>query len=1111
MGMALLALSCGLLLGAANTAAAAPRLLLACEPANDLLAHLPAALKATRFASAAAAIGAANSGDTVMVLADGYPATPTVLSPALFATAKAQGAKLFVEFPAVVPGLTIGDEIEAGNMTFQRLVVVTEAFAASGLAKHRLLYAHGAQWVQAGPYAGRHAPPKCHNITLDVEGSTVETTVEGSWGELCGAATPCPIRYAGQLCTMNGSSNPAANGSILWESMQNTASPTMHWDREHVDSVSKWLGFCGVSPTGLALPEHPCTAAHTNTSGVFCGSCPPTPAPPPSGPTIQPLLVSARVAGYDTAIFGLNGSLPSPILFVHPHEPSVTIATTKLSSFVRGRFAPVGAWKLLWKELLYALVPWAGPVELEWEAAVHPAFDKDEVLPPSAEVEASMTGVEWLRGRSGLLPGPTQLARISELLDPRWVDTSSELSNCSYGECKARLWAPAGGERGDGRGGILEGYTNLIQADGAQYQVLEFRGDCTCETAMAFASYAHTQPLAAGRSGGGEEGRLNDTDAVAGRLLDHAFAVGGIQEGAAINGALADGAAGFLHWTMGGSNPGGKDSLWGDDNARAMLGAMTTAGMLKDARWSTEIARAILGNLRAVGVDGFRPVSMNKEQLIGQGGTLYGAANLSGWEDFHAANWSAIEGDSYKDWAFSPHMEAYLWAVFLRAYNLTGDEVFLERALRPIETMMAAYPGWAPIANGVQLQKARMLLPLAWLVRVLDTPRHREWLSRIADDLLRSQQPCGAIREQICDVGWRCTDTSNTPKSNQAYGHGEAPLQQTNTDPVTDALYTINFAALGLREAVAATGNETLAAAEAKLGKYLTRIQQRSRIRPELDGAWMRAFDFEKWEVWASASDIGWGPWCVETGWMNSWIITMLSFQQRNTSVWETTAAPEFAGSLREEIIGWKPYFFKSDDDESSVPPAPPNFSSWKLVLLHDAVEECGARCLDGTPAGFYMERGSDPKRFVVHLQGGGWCVNASDCRDRAGTHLGSSTNYSGIKDDVLSGGAHGLLSNSSDTNPVFANATKVWVMYCDGASVSGQRSAPVVNDDTQVAAPLYYRGKAILDAVLAELLGPQGMSGAEQLVVTGCSAGALAVHLHLDYIAQQAAAHGVN
>jgi hypothetical protein len=211
----------------------------------------------------------------------------------------------------------------------------------------------------------------------------------------------------------------------------------------------------------------------------------------------------------------------------------------------------------------------------------------------------------------------------------------------------------------------------------------------------------------------------------------------------------------------------------------------------------------------------------------------------------------------------------------------------------------------------------------------------------------------------------------------------------------------------------------------------------------------------------------------------------------------------------------------KTDSDEiqmavQSSETAPPAlrsaFTSWELVLLHGAVEAHGARCLDGSPAGFYIERGSDATRFVVHLQGGGWCINASDCRNRAGTHLGSSVNYSSIKDDVLSDGAHGLLSNSSEVNPVFANATKVWVMYCDGASFSGQRSEPVLDDHTrqQGAAPLHYRGKAILDAVLAELLGPQGMSGAEQLIVTGCSAGALAVYLHLDYIAQQAAAHGV-
>ena len=54
-------------------------------------------------------------------------------------------------------------------------------------------------------------------------------------------------------------------------------------------------------------------------------------------------------------------------------------------------------------------------------------------------------------------------------------------------------------------------------------------------------------------------------------------------------------------------------------------------------------------------------------------------------------------------------------------------------------------------------------------------------------------------------------------------------------------------------------------------------------------------------------------------------------------------------------------------------------------MLLHGAVEAHGARCLDGSPAGFYIERGSDPKRFVVHLQGGGWCVGPEGCALRAG------------------------------------------------------------------------------------------------------------------------------
>ena len=66
-------------------------------------------------------------------------------------------------------------------------------------------------------------------------------------------------------------------------------------------------------------------------------------------------------------------------------------------------------------------------MKLKWEAAVRPAFGKDDRLPADAQAQASITGVQWLRGRSGLLPGPKQLTRILQFLDPRLVDVTSEL------------------------------------------------------------------------------------------------------------------------------------------------------------------------------------------------------------------------------------------------------------------------------------------------------------------------------------------------------------------------------------------------------------------------------------------------------------------------------------------------------------------------------------------------------------------------------------------------------------------------------------------------------------------------------------------------------------
>ena len=100
-----------------------------------------------------------------------------------------------------------------------------------------------------------------------------------------------------------------------------------------------------------------------------------------------------------------------------------------------------------------------------------------------------------------------------------------------------------------------------------------------------------------------------------------------------------------------------------------------------------------------------------------------------------------------------------------------------------------------------------------------------------------------AFREELGHAGWK--STTRVP-NNEDYGTFEAPLNQENDDPVSDFLYTVNFALLGLREAAAATGNATYAEYEDKLAAFMVRCQARSSEHPSLDGAFFRGFDFDK-------------------------------------------------------------------------------------------------------------------------------------------------------------------------------------------------------------------------------------------------------------------------
>ena len=223
--------------------------------------------------------------------------------------------------------------------------------------------------------------------------------------------------------------------------------------------------------------------------------------------------------------------------------------------------------------------------------------------------------------------------------------------------------------------------------------------------------------------------------------------------------------------------------------------------------------------------------------------------------------------------------------------------------------MMEGYPQrWG--VTGIQMDRARMLLPLAWLLRVEDTAQHRSWLHTLLTDL--DQDPVtGTIPERIEE------DKNNfgaghykLPKTNEEYGITESPIIQTDSDTGSDLLYAVNFAFLGLREAAAASKDPIFSEAENKLADFLCRVQISSVQHPELDGGWFRGFDYSRWEYWASNGDAGWGAWSIETGWSQSWITMVFSLRALQTSFWDFTQKADMKRYFDDAI---KEYFGETE------------------------------------------------------------------------------------------------------------------------------------------------------------------------------------------------------
>ena len=174
-----------------------------------------------------------------------------------------------------------------------------------------------------------------------------------------------------------------------------------------------------------------------------------------------------------------------------------------------------------------------------------------------------------------------------------------------------------------------------------------------------------------------------------------------------------------------------------------------------------------------------------------------------------------------------------------------------------------------------------MILPLAWLVRVDDSPEHREWLRRVVGDMRKRMDESGAIQEELAAVPL---------ESNDAYGSCEVSIIHDNSDPCADVFYSMAPALVGIHEAYAATGEKEYAEMAQKMVEFFIRAQVRSEKHPRLDGGWTRAFDFREWDYWGGDGDTGWGAWCSETGWLQSHVVAVLAARRMETSLWDLTA-----------------------------------------------------------------------------------------------------------------------------------------------------------------------------------------------------------------------------
>ena len=169
--------------------------------------------------------------------------------------------------------------------------------------------------------------------------------------------------------------------------------------------------------------------------------------------------------------------------------------------------------------------------------------------------------------------------------------------------------------------------------------------------------------------------------------------------------------------------------------------------------------------------------------------------------------------------------------------------------------------------------------------------------------------------------------------------------------------------------------------------------------------------------------------------------------------------------------------------------PGPPADGEWIEVLPGgDTI------CSRGTEYRFFV-RGGDPDKVIIDFQGGGACWDPGSC-GLADALFSDST---GELDGFLAGieaGAFGGIFESGEDLP-FNDWTIIHIPYCTG-DIHWGNSVQQYTDDIRIEHRGFVNATAALDWIYARYDNP------ENVMVSGCSAGAYGAALHSAYVANR-------